>query len=266
MFRELNFKCKNKLQKNQNMAISTNSIIHYTKSIDSLKQILGSGFKVKYCYEKIEAAERGYIHSAFPMVSFCDIPLSQVKEHIDSYGEYGIGLRKEWAKSKKLSPVLYFDKDSELMNYLREEFERLNEKVKKNELEISDIDHFVSIMSYSKNYESDLNRKGNVIKNYRFYNEREWRFVPNKTILGKAKAFVLGSEYNKDKKKYNDTLEHIRLTFETKDISYIIVKSESEIRMITQSIRNLFANKCTMQEMEILLTRIITTDQILYDF
>ena len=56
-------------------------------------------------------------------------------------------------------------------------------------------------MAYSKNYEADLKRKGDVIKNYRFYNEREWRFVPNKTTLDKAKAFVSASEYNKDKKK-----------------------------------------------------------------
>jgi hypothetical protein len=249
------------------MALSTNSIIHYTKSIDSLKQILESGFKVKYCYEKIDSTEKGHLQAAFPMVSFCDIPLSQVKEHIESYGEYGIGLRKDWAKSKKLSPVLYFDKDSELMNYLREEFERLLNKVKEEEYELSDLDHLLNILAYSKNYEADLKLKGSqTIKNYRFYNEREWRFVPNKTILGEAKLFLNESVYGKDKKKYNDALEHIRLTFDTKDISYIIVKNESEIKEITQSIRNLFADKCTMQEMEILLTRIITTDQIFYDF
>lgn len=248
------------------MAISTNSIIHYTKTIDSLKQILEKGFHVKYCYEKIDSSEKGIIHSAFPMVSFCDIPLSQVKAHIESYGDYGIGLRKEWAKAKKLSPVLYFDKDSELINNLREEFERLVDKGMKKEIAYADVEHIISLMAYSKNYEADLIRKGDVIKNYRFYNEREWRFVPNKTILGNAKAFLAEEDYNKDKKKNNDTLNHITLNFETKDISYIIVKSETDIKEITQSIRNLFSDKCTMQQMEILLTRIITTDQILYDF
>jgi len=42
------------------------------------------------------------------------------------------------------------------MNYIREEFERLNEKHKKNELEFTNIDHIVKIMAYSKNYEADL--------------------------------------------------------------------------------------------------------------
>jgi hypothetical protein len=30
----------------------------------------------------------------FPILSFCDIPLSQVKEHLDSYGEFALALRR----------------------------------------------------------------------------------------------------------------------------------------------------------------------------
>lgn len=247
------------------MAISTNSIIHYTKSIDNLKGILKEGFRVKYCYEKILSTDKGQLHAAFPMISFCDIPLSQVKEHLDSYGDFGIGLKKEWAKSKKLSPVLYLDKDSELVNYLRDEFDRLLEKLNKDEIEFLDFEYIINLVSYSKNYEADLTRNRIKITDYRFYNEREWRYVPNKATLDKAKPFIVKDTYIKSKVKYNNTLNHIRLTFDTKDISYIIVKCEADIKEITQIIRNLFADKCTMQEMEILLTRIITTDQIRYD-
>lgn len=247
------------------MSISTNSVIHYTKDIEVLKTILKEGFKVKYCYEKVRSSQKGFIHAAFPMVSFCDIPLSQVKEHLDSYGYYGIGLKKEWAKSNKLNPVLYFDENSELMNFFREEFGRLLQKVNKGELQKSDYEHLFKIMSYSKNYEGDLNRVNGTIKNYRFYNEREWRFVPNNITLGEAEPYVTLKLYNGDKEKYNIQLEHIRLGFTHSDISYIIVKSELDIKEITPTIRNLFSDKCSMQEMEILLTRIITTDQIIYD-
>lgn len=247
------------------MAISTNSIIHYTKTIKALKSILENGLKVKYCYEKVLASEKGHLHSAFPMVSFCDIPLSQVKDHLDSYGEFGIGLKKEWAKENKLSPVLYFDKDSELMNYIRSEFERLNEKRKKNEIEFSDMEHLITILAYSKNYEADLTRKGKTIKDYRFYNEREWRYIPNQEKLGTALPWITSDLYNKNKIKHNKSLENIKLSFDSNDISYIIVKCENDIKEITQTIRNIFADKCTMQQMEILLTRIITTDQIRHD-
>jgi hypothetical protein len=248
------------------MALSTNSIIHYTRTIDSLKAILKEGFKVQYCYEKVLSSEKGYMHAAFPIVSFCDIPLSQVKDHIDSYGDYGIGLKKDWAKMKKLNPVLYFDQDSELINYIREEFERLNNKTKAKEIPFKDIDHFIKILAFSKNYEANLTRKGSTIKDYRFYNEREWRYVPNLVTLDKAKPWVEEKDYITDIVKYNNTLNHIRLAFDSIHITYIIVKNENDIKELTQTIRNLFSEKCTLQEMEILLTRIITTDQIRYDF
>ncbi|GFD72570.1 hypothetical protein KUL113_19900 [Tenacibaculum sp. KUL113] len=247
------------------MAISTNSIIHYTKELKYLKGILENGFKVFYCYEKVLSSKKGYMHSVFPMISFCDIPLAQVKQHIDSYGDYGIGLTKDWAKSYGLNPVLYFDKDSELINYFRSEFERLNEKRKKKEIENEDIEHLIKILSYSKNYEADLTRKDKTIKNYRFYDEKEWRYVPNSTILGSAKPFLSEKVYSEDKDKYNKTLDHITIKFEPEDISYIIVKDESDIKEITQHIRSLFASKCTLEKMEIIMTRIITTDQIRFD-
>lgn len=248
------------------MAISTNSIIHYTKDFNSLKSILKEGLKVKYCYERVESSGKKYLHAAFPMVSFCDIPLSQVKTHLDLYGDYGIGLRKEWAKEKGLNPVLYFDQNSELINLIRVEFQRLIEKGSVNEIERKDYAHLFNILAYSKNYQADLERSGKIIKNYRFYDEREWRYVPNATTLNSAKSWVSEEYYSKDKKKYNDSLNHIRLPFKPEDISYIIVKSDSEIKNITSTIRNIFSVKCTLQEMEILLTRIITSDQIRSDF
>ena len=46
------------------------------------------------------------------MVSFCDIPLSLAKDHIKTYGSYGIGMMKEWGIKNNLNPVVYIERDS----------------------------------------------------------------------------------------------------------------------------------------------------------
>src|SRR3989442_11739855 len=44
---------------------------------------------------------------AFPMVSSCDIPLSQVSTHMTTYGRYALGLTKTWGQKRGLTPVMY---------------------------------------------------------------------------------------------------------------------------------------------------------------
>ena len=94
------------------MAISTNSIIHYTKSFEILSSILKEGFKIKYCAEILKLGKTRTSKAAHPMISFCDIPLSNSSQHFDAYGKYGLGLTKEWAVRNGINPVLYIDKNS----------------------------------------------------------------------------------------------------------------------------------------------------------
>ena len=74
------------------MGLSSNSLIHLTKSKDALIGILKEGFRIKYCLENI-GARNIKVGAAFPMVSFCDIPLSEIKNHIENYGDYGVGAK-----------------------------------------------------------------------------------------------------------------------------------------------------------------------------
>lgn len=93
------------------MAISTNSIIHYSNSIEVLKLILNEGFKLKYCNENL-ILDDGASSAAHPIISFCDIPLSESSKHFDAYGFFGVGLTKDWAVKNGINPVLYIDKES----------------------------------------------------------------------------------------------------------------------------------------------------------
>jgi len=92
------------------MALSSNSLIHLTKEKQALIGILTENFKIKFCLENL-LTQKGNLKYAVPMVSFCDIPMSEIKDHVSKYGSYGIGLTKEWGQSNNLNPVFYVDRN-----------------------------------------------------------------------------------------------------------------------------------------------------------
>jgi len=246
------------------MAISTNSIIHYTKSFDVLSLILKEGFKPKYCIEKLKLGSSGSSNAAHPMVSFCDIPLSNSQQHFDAYGKYGIGLSKSWAVKHGVNPVLYIDRNSLFANSL---YELIKERRKKNtnltrkqDLEI------LQIKSYAKNYSGPLKVNNIDTDNYRFYDEREWRLVPSKEKINNAPFSLNLSEYEKDKEKYNGFIDDYRIEFSAKDISYIIVDKTSEIPKIINFLREDYSDRCTAKELDILFSKICSTEQIVDDY
>ncbi len=59
------------------------------------------------------------LEKAIPMVCFCDLPLSQIRKHTKTYGEYALGLSKEWAIKKQINPVLYTYPNSDLSEKLK---------------------------------------------------------------------------------------------------------------------------------------------------
>ncbi len=122
------------------------------------------------------------------MVCFCDIPLSHAKVHMKRYGKYGIGLSKDWGIKNKISPVLYAHNKSEIFIYIAKLFSQVNN----NE---DNIIHLQGIFSMVKPYKGKLQKNG---KEIRFYDEREWRFVPR-------------SSYSISKKIYNNPRKRSKL-------------------------------------------------------
>ena len=87
------------------MALSANTLFHFTSSLDILISILTRDFIPRYSLENYNVLmpkinNRKGLEVGIPMVSFCDIPLSKVSQHIDIYGRYGIGLEKNWGLRK----------------------------------------------------------------------------------------------------------------------------------------------------------------------
>lgn len=93
------------------MQVTSDSLFHFTTSLKKLKGIIKEKFRVSYCAERCKLNYETH-QSIYPMVSFCDIPLSIARNHLRSYGEYAIGLNKQWGITNKLNPVVYVEANS----------------------------------------------------------------------------------------------------------------------------------------------------------
>lgn len=259
------------------MAISSNSIIHYTKELVRLESIIKSkGFRINYCSEKVNTRGGQSYAFAIPMVSFCDIPITEYKKHfyhtkgkkLGYYGDYGIGLNKSWASKNGLNPVVYIDYNSFTGTGLRKSVEYfINSKSSSLKVPVSnrDINELLQIALYAKNYQGELIIDGKIEdKKYKFYDEREWRFVPKSSEIKNNEILLDILQYEADKDKYNNAIEDCYLNFLLSDISYIIVNSESEIEQVVDLLQ-----KETGKDEKLfkkIVTKIFTNEQVMADF
>ncbi|WP_414709922.1 abortive infection system antitoxin AbiGi family protein [Puia sp.] len=124
------------------MAISSETLFHFTPTLANLKGIVSDKFRIAYCFEQYTLDYQ--THSAYyPMISFCDIPLSLAKNHINKYGSFAVGLTKDWGIRNKLNPVIYLETKSYLSHeiqsnldhlakmteHLRNEFSKISSKI-----------------------------------------------------------------------------------------------------------------------------------------
>lgn len=251
-------------------SLSSNTLFHFTGSIENLYSILMNDFYPRYSLEFYSLFFSKTRERAIPMVSFCDIPLSQVINHSKIYGSYALGLSKKWGLKKEISPVIYVYKNSRISLA----YEKIEDAIlfdDKTEINLEGRIAVYEIYRFLKPYEGRLWRHGKLHRNkVRFYDEREWRYVPSYKALGKHKVSgVLSKEkYSNDdiRTESNNKLEQFKLTFQPKDIKYIIVKNENEILEMLDKVINIKRGRFTYRDVQLLTTRILTMEQILDDF
>jgi len=85
--------------------LSSHSLFHFTHRYETIQKIIRNGFKYSIIGEKILEKKIFY---TVPSISFCNIPLSSIQEHVSWYGGYGIGVSPKFAKSINATPVIYY--------------------------------------------------------------------------------------------------------------------------------------------------------------
>lgn len=228
------------------------NLFHFTKSLDVLKHILKSGLHPRFCLEDIEWFEfRDEKYLAFPMVCFCDIPLSRISEHTDFYGGYGIGLTKEWGKKNGLNPVVYGSHGGQIQQLMK----HLVKNIEKDG-ENSDM-YAYKLWSLLKPVNGKMVIAGNVVEK-EFYQENEWRYVPP------IDDVIAEQEFEKEKDEYNKKMEEYKLEFSPSDIRYIFVKDDSDIPGLVDFINGNMGSY-PLNDLKILLSRIVSLDALRLD-
>jgi len=246
--------------------ISTDNLYHYTNKFKWIISILEEGFKFNKCEEKLPLT--GFSSSIFShpeivkhlihpeVVCFCDIPFSLVSDHINKYGEYCIGLTKDWGMKNGITPIRYvhFDtpdlKDEKFYllkasaeNYYRfnnsmlqmvnqmlidsGDFEGLSEKdyqslPKKWEKIISQMDcEYHNMITFTQLY----------LGNMRIY-EDEW---PDR-VTGKKELHRFYDE--REWRALKTHKDQTRLIFKWDDIVEIIISNKSEQKKLTEVLIN----------------------------
>jgi hypothetical protein len=234
--------------------ISSDSLFHFIKRREWLLSILKKkSFQARYVYEDIPEIE---YKVGIPMKCFCDIPLGMIKKHLSNYGKFGIGITKEYAKKNTFSPVIYIHENSDtLKRYLK--------SMKKTDI----FNDPYSLLPYFKIDErTHKSASGNMLR-VRFYDEREWRYIPSNPKFIDFSGFD-EEEIRKTRLDYenknidNDLIKYV-LPFEYADITYIFVQQQEDGDKVIEEIRN---TKIEQIQQDRLIAKIITSRQIERDF
>jgi len=197
------------------------------------KIISGSKFRASYNIEDVSDFYPKEKYVAIPMVCFCDIPLKFISEHPMVYGNYGIGLKKEWGIGKGINPILYRT-DSQINRYLEEIITATQYSPASSTGTFSQTvikDNILRLSNYSKKYAAD-----NIVN----YLDREWRFVPSV-----AEMPFLKTRSQKERDKINNNYfkrDPDYISFGLNDIKYIIVPTKKEVKSLIESIQTLKMN------------------------
>ncbi len=200
------------------MTVSSNALFHFTDSFDNLINILKKEFRPHFCLEYFSDSifrhkpTKDVVAHAIPMNCFCDLPLSNIKVHLVFFGEYGLGLTKTWGMKKGISPVMYIYPKSHLAKYIENIIGYIfnNEMRTLNKNDAQALSNLYEFIGFIKPYKGLIDHKGKRHLNKRFYDEREWRYVPNqlKDPVGK-KPYRLSKNDFLDNEKRDNANEYV---------------------------------------------------------
>jgi len=242
------------------MTSKSDNLFHFTKSPEFVKGILLNGFMPRYCLEDVEwigIPDTKFF--AYPMVCFCDIPLSRISDHSDFFGSYGLGLTKNWGLKNRLAPAIYATPGSAATKVWKYLFEQkfLDVDPDKKAKEDQQFSHLYQLMTLTKPISGNMVVAGKVVAKD-FDQENEWRFVPEQGSVIDEKDFPAQKDAG------NKLMESHKLSLAPTDVKYVFVKEDNEIPDIVDFV-NTKMGHFPHNDLKILTSRIISLETIYKD-
>lgn len=246
------------------MQPKSHTLFHFTKDVQFLKDILKNGFWPRFCLEDVKWYTGQDNQCAYPIVCFCDIPLSRVDEHVDFYGNYGIGVTKDWAKLNKLSPVIYINEGSAQQLALTKLF---GENLKGKQFYKGADDDINTILTHIKPIEGKMFINGQFLDK-EFHQENEWRFAVNGKYTDlTVKPFLIERDFQNIKLLEAENLKSkndYSLKISPSDIKYLFVKTDGDIPNLMNFLQTEL-DHYSNSEIKILMSRVVSLETISLD-
>lgn len=254
------------------MGIRTHVLFHFTKQIAAVQNILRTGvFWPSYSLEDLSWIGGKPLNTAFPMVSFCDIPISRIEEHTSYYGEYGIGLTQDWGKASGLNPILYINDKSTFSRELHNAVITVMDKDEETQKEKAESERnwenmyrAMHLLAYTKPMIGSAGKNKGELKD--FYAESEWRYIPP-AVMTTELCYLHEKDFDKAevRRTRNDkVIEKGPLAFSITDIRYLFVKTVSEIPFLIDFI-NSNLGQYPANHLKILISRIFSLEELRSD-
>lgn len=231
-----------------NMDLSSQELFHFTK-YENLNRILKvKSFFPRYNLEFTVLSESYKRRAALlpiAMVCFCDIPLELSNNHRKRYGNSGIVLSEKWKIKNGLNPIIYIQKESTLANifanlanipetFLPLIFDyskdiRVPRVFSETTENLQNLTYFLKQFENNEEIRIDYEGKIRIFEKRKFYDEREWRYIPFVAKL-QNELFLNIRDFDDSEKLRiaNKRLEKYKLDFALDDIKYLVVEKDIE--------------------------------------
>ena len=203
-------------------------LYHYTNRLETIQRILENGFWPRFCAEDISWIVNEPRYLMVPLVSFCDITIQLSAEHQAAYGNYAIGMSKEWGKRNGISPLFYVHGDGPLALYLQ----KYQRALTRTPLRPDDFGDVWPLLPYIKPVTGYFPAGQHTERDYTgikdFDEEMEWRYVPPNWKQSIYSINLYDGPARANASMQSEKTKESMHQFQPADIEVVVVNKEQE--------------------------------------